>query len=94
MLDYILMKSIVPMGQMTPAQQKRARMASLVAVLVYAAIWVWALFRAVNCGKRQMKVVHVFFAAVCPIVYLAFSYFSDDFCTCSCLPFDIKKNGM
>lgn len=87
------MRSIVPMDQMTPAQKKRARTASLVAVLVYIAIWIWALFRAVNCGKRQMKVVHVFFAAVCPIVYLAFSYFSEDFCTCSCIPTPKLKNG-
>lgn len=63
-------------------EEKRNRTISMtVSLLIYLAIWIWALMRAVRCGKGQTKVMHVFFASVSPVIYLLFSYFSKDFCT-------------
>jgi hypothetical protein len=66
---------------MTDDERRRAQMYIGIILVVYILIWIFALFRAVRCGKGQTKVMHVFFASVSPVLYLGFSFFSKDFCS-------------
>ena len=49
-------------------------------LLVTLIVWAWV--RAVNCSKKntQMRVTHLLFASIDPVLYLIFSYFIDGVC--------------
>ena len=80
MLELIALQNAMPKGS-NGEMNKNASMIALVMIIVWIAIWVWALVRAVKCGKGQTKVMHVFFASTSPVLYLLFSYFSKGFCS-------------
>ena len=79
MLEMIFAQNAAsPMMATNPTDPKMGKFV-LVFLIIYLAIWIWALTRAVKC-RPATKVMHVFFASVSPTLYLLFSYFSKGFC--------------
>lgn len=48
-------------------------------VILYIIIWIFAIYRALQC-RNNMRIVHLFFATMNPILYLVFSFTLKDFC--------------
>jgi hypothetical protein len=48
---------------------------------VFVVIWIFAMYKALNCGANgNTKVIHALFASISPVLYLILSYLSKDFC--------------
>lgn len=82
MLELVLIKNVIPNGDNLQLEDKeKMKKASTGAMIVYLAIFIWALAKAVSCGKKTgNKVTHVLFASISPVLYLLFAYFSKGFC--------------
>ena len=62
----------------TPAQKRDQAIAIVIVIIIELALWVWAIMRALKCSQNtpDSRAIHLLFASVSPILYLAFSYFS------------------
>jgi len=92
MIELILFNNVYVKSQdpnqptLSPEQKedmiRNVRNASLMASLIYILIFVLALYRAMECSKKEpdSRAIHLFFASVSPVLYILFSYFVPGFC--------------
>ena len=53
---------------------------STAVVILFLALFIWALIRAYKCSNRDNSVTHFLFATMSPTTYLLLSYFVPGFC--------------
>ena len=86
LFNNVYVKSTDPNSPTLSPQQKEEMMgnlrsATMMATLIYLLIFVLAIYRAMafSSNTPDSKALHLFFASVSPIMYIAFSYLAIGF---------------
>lgn len=66
----------------TPDEKKTEAVKTVVSLVIWLVIWVWAVMRALKCSSAtpDSRALHLFFATYTPTLYIIFSYAVSGFC--------------
>jgi hypothetical protein len=70
-------------NKLTPAQINTLKILYVVLVILDLLLITWAIMRAIKCSSMNSdsRAIHLLFALVSPVFYIAFSYLIPGFCS-------------